>query len=317
MVLSPQLSFLDGGRSPVSSKLGLLGYTGKCFFLLNSKTMKSMWNFLVLNYIWIILAVIGLGLVIFAATKFRTPVAEIPTTKSANFSEDTVAGNPVMADNPYANIFFDAAQAAIYDGENPWIYLRENWEKAQDFKGVEPALVDFIKNQAHQEIPDSAVVSLSVRDYSDPNSIVMEYRDPATDSIMVTTGHDPEPALYATFAGKKDTATFKLICANGLVRELGGKTTCFEQDHLIRFGESFISITGATVHQATKFAEENDLPVRFVLEGKVTAKTPNTSKVQVYADYRNYHTGIYDVVLQPGNILRKQNNKWLYVIVSN
>jgi hypothetical protein len=279
-----------------------------------------MTEFLALNYGLLLLAVLGValgaGIVYFAITKMRVPNPVVPTTKSANFADDPVASSPVMANNPHFNVFCDAAYAAIDYGTNPWVYLSENWEKAKEFKGVELALLDFITNEAHQKIPDSSFVTLSVRDYSDPNSIVMEYRDPATDSIMVTTGHDPEPALYATFANKKDTATFKLICANGLVRELGGKITGFDQDYVIGAGDSFIGITGATPFQASKFAEENDLPVRFVIEGKVNSKTPNTSKVEVFRDYRNFRNGVFDVVLQPGDLIRKKDSKWLYIRTS-
>lgn len=278
-----------------------------------------MANFLALNWGWILVALISGIIAIYAITKFQKPIPEIATTPSANFAEDEIYGNPVIQDNPYANVFHEAADAAIYDGINPWIYLKEHWSLAgikED--GVRGALLDFITNFAKQQIPDSSEVSLSVRDYSNPNSIVMEYRDPRTDSIMVTTGHDPEPALYATFTGKNEAKTFKLICANGLVREIGeGEIASFEDDYIIKLGDSFICVTGATPYQASKFAEEYDLPVRFVFEGKVNSKTPNTSRVKVYRDFQRFSKGVYDVVLQPGDILRKKNGKWFYVRSEN
>lgn len=275
-----------------------------------------MANYLALNYVPLLLGIIGLVLLFICIAKLRTPVPEIPTTKSVDFTNDSVVSTPVYADNPHFNVFYDAAQAAIFDGTNPWEYLRINWEKAKEFSGVEPALLNFIVSEARRQIPDSSSVTLSVRDYSNPNSIVMEYRDPKTNSVLVATGHDPEPALYATFAGKQDTVTYKLICANGLVRELGGEVTSFDDDYIIKEGDSFIGITGSTVHQAKKFAEENDLPIRFVIQGKVNSKTPNTSRVKVYGDYRNFRNGIFDVVLQPEDLLRKKDGKWLYIRTS-
>ena len=275
-----------------------------------------MTNFLALNYGWIILAVVGIALVIYAATKIKVPEPVIPTTKSADFKNDSVVSNPVLPNNQWANVFRDAATAAITKGTNPWIYLQANWEKAKKMKTVELALLDFITNEANQQIPASSSVTLSIRDYSNENSIVMEYRDPATDSILVATGHDPEPALYGTYTGKNgESKTFKLVCANGVVRELGGKTTTFNQDYVIKPGDTFIGITGSTPKQASLFAKENDLPVRFVVEGKINSKTPNTSRVKVFKNYENFKTGKYDVILQPGDILRKEDGKWLYIRV--
>lgn len=268
-------------------------------------------NFIALNLGWLVLVLIGLVVVVYALTKLQKPVPPVVTTQSANFATDPVVSTPVMANNPYVDIFRDAASAAINDGVNPWIYLQDNWSKAQEM-GVEQALLDFIVNQAHQQIPDSSMIALSIRDYSDPNSIVMEYRDPATDSIMVTTGHDPEPALYATFFNKKDSTTFKLICANGLVRELGGYVFGYNQDYIIKPGDSFIAITGSTPIQAYEFGLKNSLPVRVILHNRVYSKTPNVTRKRVFADYKKIN-GIFDVVLQPGDILRKQDGKWLYV----
>jgi len=283
--------------------------------------MRKMGNYVALNWATLLVAaicfVVGITVLVMGfkvLTKLRTPAPEVQTTKSVSFADDPVVSTPVMADNPYANVFREAAQAAI-NGTNPWDYLRKNWQKAKDFNGVEPALLNFIVYEAHRQIPDSSSVTLSIRDYSDENSVVMQYRDPKTDSILVTTGHDPEPALYATFEGKYDTMTYKLVCANGLVSKVEGKgkVTFFEDDYIIVDGDSFIKITGATVHQAKKFAGENDLPVRFVVEGKVNSKTPNTSRVEVYGDYRHFRNGIFDVVLQPGDILRRKDGKWLYI----
>lgn len=277
--------------------------------------MKAMINFLALNWGWILLAMIAGTVTIFAITKLQKPPMEKPGTKSANFDDDSVVSTPIMANNPHANVFKDAAWEAIYKKTNPWTYLRDNWEKVENFGGnVEKAMLDFITNEAHRQIPDSSSVTLSLRDYSGENSVIMEYRDPKTDSIMITTGHDPEPCLYGTFSNKKgESKTYKLICANGLVGDLGGKVTAFDEDYVINDGDSFIKITGSTTHQAVKFAEENDLPVRFIVEGKVNSKTPDTTRVKVFSDYKNFRNGIFDVVLQPGNILRKQNNKWLYI----
>lgn len=276
-----------------------------------------MVNFLILNWLWLSLTVVGALVIIYAISKFQTPEETVPATESANFATDLVVSTPVMQNNPHVDIFRDAANAAINENINPWTYLDENWERSKELGNVEATLIDFITNEAHQQIPNSSNVTLSVRDYSNPNSIVMEYRDPQTDSIMVTTGHDPEPALYATFANKKDSITYKLICANGLVRELSGKTTDFNQDYVIKKGDSFIGITGSTPAEANKFAEDNDLEVRFIVTGKVASKTPNTSKVKVFADYRRFKKGIFDVVLQPEDILRKQDGKWFYVKTIN
>lgn len=275
-----------------------------------------MATLLVTNWIWITVILISVAAIIYAVTKLQKPVPEVPTTKSADFSADSIVSNPVSS-HQWVNVFREAAQAAIgKDKVNPWIYLTENWEKTKDFGGsVEMAMLDFITNEANRQIPDSSNVSLSIRDYSNQNSVIMEYRDPKTDSIMVTTGHDPEPCLYATFANKKgESKTFKLLCANGLVGELGGLTTAFEDDHEIQSGESFIAITGSTPAQAVVFAEENNLPVRFILEGFVASKTPNFSKTKVYKDFAKRKKGIFDVVLQPGDILRKKNGKWLYIV---
>ena len=276
--------------------------------------MKNMGNFLSLNWGWILMILIFGTLTIYAVTKLQKPIPEIPTTTSANFAEDEIYSNPVMRDNPYANVFNDAAQAAIYEGVNPWVYLKEHWSLAGIKKdGVRGALLDFITNDARQHIPDSSEVSLSVRDYSNPNSIVMEYRDPKTDSIMVTTGHDPEPALYATFTGKNEAKTFKLICANGLVREIGeGEVYSFEEDYIIKEGESFIGITSATPLQAYEFGLKNNLPVRTIFHGNVCSKTPDVSRKRVYANWQK-NGGLFDVVIQPGNILRKKDGKWLYI----
>jgi len=275
--------------------------------------MKKMANFLSLNYGWLILAAAGLFLVVYSVARLQKPIPLVPTTKSVNFTTDSIVSTPVMANNPWANVFHDAAVAAIEKKTNPWVYLSENWEKAKKFKGVEPALLDFIQKEAGRKIPENSTITLSIRDYSNENSVVMEYRDPVKDSVMVATGHDPEPALYATFANKTDSVTFKLICANGLVRELGGKVTNFDQDYLIKEGDSFIGITGCTTQQASKFAGENNLPVRFILEGMVESKTPDFSKTKVFKDFAQKKSGIFDVVIQPGNVLRKENGKYLYI----
>lgn len=274
-----------------------------------------MTNFITVNYGYLLIATIGLILLGYGLKNLKKPLPEIPTTKSANFADDSVVSTPIMANNPHANVFNDAAWDAIYKKTNPWEYLRDNWEKVENFGGnVEKAMLDFITNEAHRQIPDSSSVTLSLRDYSDQNSVIMEYRDPKTDSIMITTGHDPEPCLYGTFSNKKgESKTYKLICANGLVGELGGKVTAFDQDYVIYDGDSFIKITGSTTNQAVKFAEENDLPVRFIIEGKVNSKTPDTTRVKVFSDYKNFRNGIFDVVLQPGDVLRKQDNKWMYI----
>lgn len=274
-----------------------------------------MTNFIAVNYGYLLIAAIGLILLGYGLKNLKKPLPEIPTTQSVNFNEDTIYSTPVMANNPHADIFREAASAAILEGKNPWDYLKDEWEKTKDFNGsVEKALLDFITNEARQNIPDSAKVSLSIRDYSNPNSIVMEYRDPAKDSVMVATGHDPEPALYGTFYNKRESRTFKLLCANGMVRELGkGEITSFEEDYEIKFGDSFIGITGSTPGQAAKFAEENNLPVRFIVAGFVTSKTPDFSKAKVYKDFAKEKKGIFDVIIQPGDILRKKEGKWLYI----
>lgn len=277
--------------------------------------MKKMGNFLFSNLGPLLLAVIGLVFIYFAIKNFKKP-EEVITTKSANFADDPVVSTPVMAGNPHADIFREAAWAAINDGVNPWIYLEENWEKAQKM-GTEKALLDFIVSEAHKEIPFGSMVTLSIRDYSNPNSVVMEYRDPATDSVMITTGHDPEPTLYGTFYYKKDSVTFKLICANGLVKELGGKTTSFDQDYIIKRGDSFIEITGCNTDQAKEFARKNSLKVRFVLEGKVYSETPKIPETKVYGDFKKVPGGIFDVVIQPGDILRKRDGEWLYIVSNN
>lgn len=279
--------------------------------------MKKMGNFLALNSGWILMAFVCGILTIYAITKLQKPIPEIPTTSSANFAEDEIYGNPVMRDNPHANVFNDAAQATIYDGVNPWVYLKEHWSLAGVNKdGVRGALLDFITNEARQRIPDSSDVSLSLRDYSNPNSIVMEYRDPKTDSILVTTGHDPEPALYATFTGKNEAKTFKLICANGLVREIGkGDITSFEEDYIVKEGESFIGITGATPLQAYEFGLKNNLSVRAIFHGRIYSKTPDVTRKRVYANWLK-GGGLFDVVLQTGDILRKKDGKWLYVRIT-
>lgn len=272
-----------------------------------------MLNFLSLNAGWILLALVLLGGLIFVVTKFRIPDPVVPTTKSVNFSTDSVAGTPVMANNPWANVFHDAAVAAIEKQTNPWIYLHENWSKAKKFKDVESALLDFIQKEAGRTIPKNSTVSLSIRDYSSENSIVMEYRDPKKDSIMITTGHDPEPALYAKFSNKEgQSATFKLICANGLVRELNGVTKFFNNDYLIKEGDKFIKITGSTPIQAYEFALKNNLPVQCVVNDTVISKTPEVTRKRVFADYKKY-SGIFNVVIQPGDILRKENGKYLYI----
>jgi len=276
--------------------------------------MKTMISFLTLNLGWILLATVGCILIYFAAINLKKPAPEIPATKSVNFSEDSVVSNPV-ATHPWVNVFKEAAYYAIYQEVNPWDYLKENWEKVANFNGsVEKAMLDFITNEAHRQIPDSSTVTLSIRDYEDENSVIMEYRDPKTDSIMVTTGHDPEICLYGTFANKKgESKTFKLICANGLVGELGGKTTTFEEDYEIKFGDSFIGLTGSNSFQAASFAKENGLPVRFIVEGMIESKTPDMTRVKVFGDYKKFKKGIFDVVIQPGDILRKKEGRWLYI----
>jgi len=276
----------------------------------------KMVNFLSLNAGWILLALVGLGALIFSATKFRMPVPVVPTTKSANFATDSVVSTPVMANNQWANVFHDAAVTAIGPKKvNPWVYLHDHWSKAKEFHGVEPAMLDFIQKEAGRTIPENSIVSLSIRDYSNENSVVMEYRDPKKDSIMITTGHDPEPALYATFANKKgESKTYKLICANGLVRELGyRKVISFNQDYVIKKGDNFIKITGSTPIQAYEFALKNNLIVQCVVNDTIVSKTPEATRRRVFADYKKYNNSIFNVVIKQNNILRKENGKYLYI----
>ncbi len=284
---------------------------------LNNPKQMKMTTFLITNWIWIAVILISVAAIVFAITKLQKPaleIPEIPTTKSADFSTDSIVSNPVST-HQWVNIFQEAAQAAIgKDKVNPWIHLAENWEKIKDFGGsVEKAMLDFIVNEAHQRIPDSATVTLSVREYSDPNSIVMEYRDPRTDSVMVTTGHDPEPALYATFTGKNDEVTYKLICANGLVRQIGeGNVTGFENDYKIQPGDNFIRITGSTPVQAYGFALKNSLQV-FARKGNtVYSKFPENTRRRVFSDWKKTG-GLFVVEIRPGDILRKKDGQWLYI----
>jgi hypothetical protein len=279
--------------------------------------MKTM-NFIIQNLVWILLILVGLVLTGYAVSRLQKPVAEMPTTKSVDFLTDSVVATPVMGNNPHYNLFKEAAVAAVGNEKtNPWVFLKKNWNKPDSFNGeVDLALIDFITKEAHRTIPDSTNnVKLSVRDYSKPNSVVMEYRDPGMDSVLITTGHISSPELFATFVNKKgEQKTFMLICSNGLVRDLGGDIELYNQDHLILKGETFIGITGSTSRQALSFAEQNNLPVRFVVEGEVLSKTPNFSKVKIFKDFCDKKKGVFDVIIEPGNVLRKNDDgKWIYV----
>ncbi len=272
-----------------------------------------MGNFISLNFGWILLMAAGLAAIIVSAKNFKKP----PVTEvSRNFQQ-----NPVLRNNPYENVFRAAAFAAIHEDKNPWVYLQENWELARTKGSVKNGLIEFITKNAGQKIPEGTNdISLSVRDYSDKNSIVMEFRDPKDGVVKTASGHDPEPALYASFSNGNETRTYKLICANGLVEELGGVNTSYKESYVVKQGDCVVSITGMTPKEASDFATTYKLPVRVTYKEYIL-QTPTKEKSRVFKKYQDLlnkgKKATFDVVIQPGNILEKENGIWQFAIHQN
>jgi|GEM_PF-2705392 len=233
-------------------------------------------------------------------------VAETPA-ENVNFATE----RPVF-EHSYVNVFRQAAIEAVNNQVNPWTYLEKNWKP-----DVKASLITFIQKDAGQRIPENTVsVNLTLRSYSDPNSIIMEYRN--SDGIIVTgKGNDPEPALYATFSDSTgEQKTYKLICANGLVQELGTyvHASPYAYEYVVKAGDCVTSITGMSPEEALLLAEKDDLTVRCIFTDPENPTKERSgfgkSRAFIYDTYLQNPGSIFDVMIQPGNIVRNNNGVW-------
>lgn len=266
--------------------------------------------------VFLVLAILSLCAagIFYSCIVKKDDVEPVAIEQSANFAN--LEENPpvINASVRQKSIFSQAARSLISDRVNPWITLEDllNPEDPKNF------LIDFINQRPDTEYPKSAMVTLSVREYGNPGSILMEAADSSSGgAIVVASGHLAEEVLYATYSspGHKQR-TFALLCGNGLVKELipgnsedVGYRRTFQK-------EGSLCQTGMPISWALFLAKEHGLSARFVPERSMTDlplyKSNVDSVYMAFVGASKLGDYIFDIAVEEGDVVSYRDGGWTF-----